>query len=75
MMREKRVSLISLVLSEENEECMEVMAEKFQNPRSGFMQHIYWEDLEHSESETKAKRDPLEYMGDATTHAASCAVM
>jgi hypothetical protein len=34
------------VLAGEDDECLEVMAEMFQNPRSGFMQHIYWEELD-----------------------------
>jgi hypothetical protein len=48
LMREKRLSLTALVLAEEDDECMEVMARVFQNPRPGFMQHIYWEDLDSS---------------------------
>jgi hypothetical protein len=36
---------------------MEVIAEVFQNPRNGFMQHIYWDDLEDGPS-IKSK-DPL----------------
>jgi hypothetical protein len=47
MMREKRVSLTALVMNDEDEECLEVMAREFQNPRTGFMQHMYWEDLEN----------------------------
>jgi hypothetical protein len=46
LMREKKLSLMSLVLAGEDDECLEVMAEMFQNPRSGFMQHIYWEELD-----------------------------
>ncbi|OXV06093.1 hypothetical protein Egran_06139 [Elaphomyces granulatus] len=48
--REKRASFTSLVLAEEDEECLTVMAEEFQRPRAGFMNHIYWDDLETSES-------------------------
>ncbi|KAL1985317.1 hypothetical protein VTN96DRAFT_7995 [Rasamsonia emersonii] len=47
MTREKRVSLTALVLAQEDEECMEVMAEAFQSPRAGFMNHVYWDDLRH----------------------------
>ena len=50
MTREKRVSLTTLVLAEEDEECMEVMAEAFQSPRAGFMNHIYWKDLDTFEA-------------------------
>jgi hypothetical protein len=45
MMREKRLSLTALALTGEDEECMRVIAEAFQSPRAGFMEHIYWEDL------------------------------
>ena len=50
MTREKRGTLIALLLAEEEEECMRVFAEEFQNPRAGFMNHIYWDDLDTSES-------------------------
>ncbi|KAL3418227.1 hypothetical protein PVAG01_09942 [Phlyctema vagabunda] len=43
--RDKRASLTALILSQEDEECMEVAAEKFQKPRSGAMHHIYCDDL------------------------------
>lgn len=46
MMREKRLSLTTLALKEHDEECMQAFADAFQNPRSGFMDHIYWDDLE-----------------------------
>jgi hypothetical protein len=49
MMREKRLSLTTLVLAEEDDECMKVIAREFQNPRTGFTQHIYWEDLDDDE--------------------------
>jgi hypothetical protein len=46
------------VLAGEDDECLEVMAETFQNPRSGFMQHIYWEDLDTFDKVKYA--DPVE---------------
>ncbi|TVY37932.1 hypothetical protein LOCC1_G006747 [Lachnellula occidentalis] len=46
MMREKRVSLTALVLAGEDEECMQVIADVFQDQRCGWMTHIYWEGLE-----------------------------
>jgi hypothetical protein len=46
LMREKRLALTSFVLAREDDQCLEVMAEMFQDPRAGFMQHIYWEDLD-----------------------------
>ena len=54
MMREKRVSLTALALTKEDEECMNVIAEVFQSPRAGFMEHIYWEDLKDT-METASK--------------------
>lgn len=44
--KEKRSSLTLLSMAEENVECMKVMAEMFEKYRAGFMQHIYWDDLE-----------------------------
>jgi len=44
--REKRASLTMLALAMEDDECLRVMAEMFQNPRAGWMQHIYWEELD-----------------------------
>jgi hypothetical protein len=61
MMKEKRASLTSLVLAEEDEECLKVMAEKFQNPRHPFMQHIYWEDLDDVDVEYTDPLDDLEF--------------
>lgn len=54
MMREKRASLTALALTGEDEECIKVIAEAFQSPRTGFMEHIYWEDLK-SAAETVSK--------------------
>ncbi|KAI1186813.1 hypothetical protein F5B17DRAFT_345416 [Nemania serpens] len=42
----KRVGLAYLALHVQDDECLKVMAREFQNPRAGFMNHIYWEDLE-----------------------------
>ncbi|KAH7131251.1 hypothetical protein EDB81DRAFT_808203 [Dactylonectria macrodidyma] len=39
----KRVGLTYLAMIEEDDECLRVMAEVFENPRSGFMDHTYWE--------------------------------
>lgn len=49
MTREKILSLTALALAEEDEECMEVIAEEFQSPRAGFISHVYWDDLGTSE--------------------------
>ncbi|KAK3943350.1 hypothetical protein QBC46DRAFT_377618 [Diplogelasinospora grovesii] len=54
--KQKRVGLTYMALlgadgagefdPDDVEECLEIMAEQFQNPRAGFMNHIYWKDLE-----------------------------
>ena len=49
LMREKRASLTGLVLATEDEECLRLMAREFENPRIGFKDHIYWDDLVDSE--------------------------
>ncbi|KAI1866988.1 hypothetical protein JX265_007564 [Neoarthrinium moseri] len=46
LMREKRLSLAVGALRGGDEQCLRIMAEQFQNPRAGFMDHIYWKDLE-----------------------------
>jgi hypothetical protein len=46
LMREKRLSLAVGALQGDDEQCLRIMAEGFQNPRSGFMNFIYWEDLD-----------------------------
>ncbi|RFU23990.1 hypothetical protein B7463_g12347, partial [Scytalidium lignicola] len=46
MAQHKRSSFTALVLAEEDQECMEVMVNVFQEFRVGFMAHIYWEDLD-----------------------------
>ena len=48
---EKRVALVVMALNESSqhygqEECLRVMAEEFEESRMGWMQHIYWDDLE-----------------------------
>jgi hypothetical protein len=35
-----------LALAEQDDECLRVMAEEFENPRTGWITHIYWEDLD-----------------------------
>ncbi|KAI1428087.1 hypothetical protein F5Y12DRAFT_73515 [Xylaria sp. FL1777] len=46
--KQKRVGLTYLALHSQDEECLKVMAREFQNPRAGFMNHIYWDGLESS---------------------------
>lgn len=38
-----RVGLVYMAMLEEDEECLRVMAKEFQNPRAGFMNHVYWD--------------------------------
>ncbi|KAK7428225.1 hypothetical protein QQZ08_005291 [Neonectria magnoliae] len=41
-----RIALTDMALQLEDEECLRAMAEVFQNPRAGFMHHVYWEGLD-----------------------------
>jgi hypothetical protein len=43
---QKRAGLTLLALAEQDEECLRVMAGVFEGMRTGFMGHIYWEDLQ-----------------------------
>lgn len=45
MMREKRLSLTTLALEGDDEECLRVMAEVFESPGMGFINYVYWEGL------------------------------
>lgn len=38
-----RVGLVYMAMLDEDEECLRVMAREFQNPRAGFMNHVYWD--------------------------------
>ncbi|KAJ4316572.1 hypothetical protein N0V84_007769 [Fusarium piperis] len=42
---DKRITLTLLALTEQDQECLRIMAEVFESRRSGFMDYIYWEDL------------------------------
>lgn len=77
MAREKRVSLTSLVLTEQDDEAMEIIAREFQNPRAGFMDHIYWEDLDGLPDSVKnSSRKPRSSNPmDDNASAPSCVVM
>ncbi|KAI0100618.1 hypothetical protein GGR51DRAFT_531879 [Nemania sp. FL0031] len=54
--KQKRVGLAYLALHLQDEECLHVMAREFQNPRAGFMNHIYWDDLESTGEEPRSNR-------------------
>ncbi|KAB5523099.1 hypothetical protein GE09DRAFT_1229844 [Coniochaeta sp. 2T2.1] len=41
----KRTGLVYLALTNNDEECLEIMAEEFERFRLGFMNHIYWTTL------------------------------
>ncbi|KAK4034762.1 hypothetical protein C8A01DRAFT_48910 [Parachaetomium inaequale] len=57
----KRARLIFLALAEQEDECLSVMARVFERGRSGFMNHIYWTDLETSEPrQEKGRRQGME---------------
>ncbi|KFX89139.1 hypothetical protein V490_07211 [Pseudogymnoascus sp. VKM F-3557] len=43
MAHQKRVSLVRLVLSQQDEECMEIMAKEFQEEPAYMEDHIYWD--------------------------------
>lgn len=38
-----RVGLVYMAMLDGDEECLRVMAGEFQNPRAGFMNHVYWD--------------------------------
>ncbi|KAI1349493.1 hypothetical protein F5Y01DRAFT_185579 [Xylaria sp. FL0043] len=44
--KQKRVGLAYLALHLQDKECLQVMAREFQNPRTGFTNHIYWDGLD-----------------------------
>lgn len=46
----KRFGLVAMAMRSENEECLRVMAEVFQESRASFMDHVYWGDLRDTSS-------------------------
>lgn len=58
----KRVTLAALASDEEDNECFRIMAREFENPSSGFMNHIYWEDLEDMGQRMKKRQSRVEGM-------------
>ncbi|KAL0940552.1 uncharacterized protein CTRU02_203315 [Colletotrichum truncatum] len=60
--RAKRMGLVTLALIEQDEECLQVMAEEFQHPRCGFMNFVYWDKLvpvsEMLKKRSKLSEDP-----------------
>lgn len=55
---EKRVALALLALKGDNEECLRIVADTLNDARSGFMDFIYWEDLETEPREKEERVDP-----------------
>lgn len=56
-----RVGLVYMAMLDEDEECLRVMAREFQNLRSGFVNHVYWDIAtelpERSKTERRAAPD------------------
>ncbi|KAI0197787.1 hypothetical protein F4808DRAFT_438147 [Astrocystis sublimbata] len=71
---EKRIMLATVALQGDDEGLLRVLAKVFDESRTGFMSHIYWEDLADSEALFKL-------MGDSEDHGidnpgeANCVVM
>jgi len=49
--------MTTAALQGEDNECLRIMAEEFQKPRAGLMDHIYWKDLDQ-EMKPHAKESP-----------------
>ncbi|KAF4341472.1 hypothetical protein FBEOM_4633 [Fusarium beomiforme] len=64
--KDKRVTLSILALTEENEECLKIMAQVFNEGRAGFMDFVYWDDLE-TEPRERGNRDEDPSLGNACT--------
>ncbi|KAF4981710.1 hypothetical protein FZEAL_2512 [Fusarium zealandicum] len=45
---EKRVGLTLVALAQQDDECLKIIADVFEEHRSGFMSYIYWDDLDTS---------------------------
>lgn len=43
---QKRVGLTLMALEEEDEELLRIIAEEFENPRAGFLNHAYWKEMD-----------------------------
>ncbi|KAK7750708.1 hypothetical protein SLS62_007408 [Diatrype stigma] len=65
--QEKRLGLTVLALFEQDEECLKIMAREFESPRAGFMNHVYWEDLQGiGERMSRSKRGEHDQTPDCT---------
>ncbi|KAL7936515.1 hypothetical protein V8C35DRAFT_277939 [Trichoderma chlorosporum] len=68
---EKRVILAVAALSGDDEECLRIMARIMEEQRGGWMQHIYWDDLDSS---LDRLRQHASHRND-TTEPSRCTVM
>ncbi|KAM0451615.1 hypothetical protein ACHAPV_009852 [Trichoderma viride] len=69
---EKRVFLVVAALSEADEECLRTMARVMEEQRGGWMDHIYWEDLDDSLDQL---RGHVKGGGDKAMAADVCSIM
>ena len=53
--KQKRVGLVYMAMESEDEECLRTMAEAFQNPRAGFLEHFYWGDIDPGQQMIRKK--------------------
>lgn len=69
---EKRVFLVVAALSGTDEECVRTMARVMEEHRTGWMHHIYWEDLDESLGQV---RDHVMGDGDNVMATDACSIM
>ncbi|KAJ5164931.1 uncharacterized protein N7500_006761 [Penicillium coprophilum] len=50
---QKRLALTVLALADSDPECLQIMADAFQETKGGFLHHIYWDDLINPDEATK----------------------
>ncbi|KAI1409507.1 hypothetical protein F5Y13DRAFT_203428 [Hypoxylon sp. FL1857] len=71
---DKRSALTALALYEQDDECLKVMAEAFQNPRPSFLEFIYWDEMSFTENTADEMADEdVEHEREVGSEA--CAVM
>lgn len=66
-MREKRNIFTALALEGQDEECMEALARLFEDPRTGFMNYIYWDDLDDKDTLWERQQEDEGEFGGACT--------
>ena len=52
----QRIHLTTLAHNGEDEECLEMMVRESRNPRAGFLNHIYWDDVDESLSKSVRRK-------------------